>query len=167
LTDAVARVSTIALVHDSLSRSPGEDVAFDEISRRVLAMARDVAAAADSPARVQVTGSFGVLPSAVATPLAMVFAEILLNAMEHSHAQEVRVQADRTSDALTLKIADDGVGFDPQQDEGLGLQIVRTLVAEQLHGNIVISSAPRTAGESHDAEEQQEMVTEVTISCQL
>ncbi|MFN8126555.1 MAG: sensor histidine kinase [Candidatus Nanopelagicales bacterium] len=162
LLDAVARVGTIALVHDSLSRSPGEDVDFDEISRRVLVMARDAAAAQETEAPQVVTeGSFGILPSAVATPLAMVFAEILLNAMEHSGATTVRVTAVRDTDTVRLIVADDGVGFDPTTVEGLGLQIVRTLVAEQLGGTFAIDSAPVSGHEKTP----QGMVTEVTVSC--
>ena len=141
LLDAVTRVGTIALVHDSLSRSPGEDVDFDEISRRVLVMARDAAAALDTDApRVVTVGSFGVLPSAVATPLAMAFAEVLLNAMEHSRASVVEVTAQRDDHQLLLTVADDGVGFDPRVVEGLGLQIVGTLVSEQLDGTLTIDS---------------------------
>ena len=136
LLDAVTRVGTIALVHDSLSRSPGEEVEFDDISRRVLAMARDAADAQDHPMPdVTVTGSLGVLPSAVATPLAMVFAELLLNAMEHSRAGRVVVRSVRTDEGLVLSVADDGVGFDAATAQGLGLQIVMTLVTEQLRGS--------------------------------
>ena len=160
LLDAVTRVGTIALVHDSLSRSPGEDVDFDEISRRVLVMARDAAAALDTDApRVVTVGSFGVLPSAVATPLAMAFAEVLLNAMEHSRASLVEVTAQRDDHQLLLTVADDGVGFDPRAVEGLGLQIVGTLVSEQLDGTLTIDSAPRIE------QTPQPMVTVVTIAC--
>ncbi len=175
LLDAVARVSTIALVHDSLSRSPGEQVDFDEISRRVLAMARDAAAAQDRQPRVSVAGSFGVLPSTVATPLAMVFAEILLNAMEHSGADHVLVRAERESAELVLEVADDGRGFDPETAAGLGLQIVRTLVTDQLGGTLEITSGPGRGEEGRREERRGEegrpevakMATEVTISCPL
>lgn len=167
LLDAVARVGTIALVHESLSRSPGEEVDFDDICGRVLTMARDAAAAQENPVpAVTVSGSSGVLPSAVATPLAMVFAEVVLNAMEHSRADRVFVTVGRSDDRVTLSVADDGIGFDPAAATGLGLQIVRTLVADQLQGDLVVRSGgnpqwpqPGT-GLLHD-----EMSTEVVISC--
>ena len=167
LLDAVARVGTIALVHESLSRSPGEEVDFDDICRRVLAMARDAAAAQENPVPVvTVTGSFGVLPSAVATPLAMVFAEIVLNAMEHSRAARVIVSSTRVDDRVTLTVADDGVGFDPATATGLGLQIVRTLVAEQLRGELVIRSMGNALWpQPGEGLTHEEMTTEVAISC--
>ena len=140
LLDAVARVGTIALVHDSLSQNVGEEVDFDQICTRILAIARDAAAAQDREhtTSVQVSGSFGVLPSAVATPLAMCLAEILLNAMEHSAATNVWVHAEREPQSLQLLVADDGRGFDPAKSDGLGLQIVATLVADQLAGTFQI-----------------------------
>jgi two-component sensor histidine kinase len=141
LLDAVARVSTIALVHESLASSPGEQVDFDQISRRILAMARDAAAAQEHPAaHVTVTGSFGVLPSEVATPLAMVLSELLLNAMEHSRAGQVKVTGIRGPATVWLCVFDDGAGFDPAAAQGLGLQIVATLVHDQLHGSLSIRS---------------------------
>ncbi len=169
LSDAVARVGTIALVHDSLSRSPGEEIDFTDISGRVLTMARDAAAAQEQPSpRVTMAGSLGILPSAAATPLAMVLAELLLNAMEHSHAEHVVVSCERDDDRIVLRVADDGVGFDAESATGLGLQIARTLVTEQLGGTMVVRSGGHPPwpvpgeGLKHD-----EMATEVAISCVL
>lgn len=169
LLDAVTRVGTIALVHDSLSRSPGEQVQFDEIGDRILAMARDAAAAQEHPVPdVVVTGSLGVLPSVVATPLAMVFAELLLNAMEHSRAQRVVVSCSRSPDQLVLSVADDGVGFAAASTQGLGLQIVRTLVTEQLRGSMVIRSGDQPLWpQPEEGLTQNEMATEVAISCPI
>lgn len=167
LLDAVTRVGTIALVHDSLSRSPGEDVDFDEICQRILSMARDAAAAQEHPIpEVVVTGSFGVLSSAVATPLAMVFAELMLNAMEHSRARRVLVRTDRSDERLSLSVADDGIGFEASRADGLGLQIVVTLVREQLQGTLVIRSGGHDVWPAPaDGLTQNEMATEVAISC--
>jgi two-component system, sensor histidine kinase PdtaS len=145
LLDAVARVGTIALVHDSLAQSPGESVDFDEICTRILAIAMDAAAAqeAETVTQTRISGSFGVLPSTLATPLAMCLSEVLLNAMEHSLATTVWVHAER-NDQLVLTVADNGVGFSPVLADGLGLQIVATLVADQLHGTLQIVSTGTT-----------------------
>lgn len=144
LLDAVARVGTIALVHDSLSRASGEQVDFDEIVGRVLAMARDAGTVSVGPApTLERSGGLGVLPATVATPLAMVLAELLLNAVEHSQATVVRVRAQRDGDQLLLVVTDDGIGFDPVAAPGLGLQIVATLVTEQLRGDLSLTSLGR------------------------
>ena len=107
-----------------------------------------------------------MLSSAVATPLAMVFAELMLNAMEHSRAGRVLVRTDRTDERLSLSVADDGIGFDASRADGLGLQIVVTLVREQLQGTLVIRSGGHDVWPAPaDGLTQNEMATEVAISC--
>ena len=82
LEEAVRRVGSIAIVHETLSHTPEELVDFDDIAQRVAAMAGEVAAA---EARVSpvVAGRFGLLPGAIATPLALVLTELLQNALQH------------------------------------------------------------------------------------
>ena len=93
--------------------------------------------------RVKISGSSGVLPSEIATPLAMVLSELLLNAMEHSGAQRVWIEYERNDSQIKLRVSDDGAGFDPWRIEGLGLDIVQTLVSDQLHGHLAIWSGDR------------------------
>ena len=50
---------------------------------RVAAAAVEVAATGDEGRTLRRAGSFGVLPAEIATPLAMVLNELLLNAVEH------------------------------------------------------------------------------------
>ena len=103
-------------------------------------------------------GSFGALPSQFATPLALVINEIVANAVEHGLDGEtgtvtlegIRGTNDEGEDTLTVVIADDGKGMGDKKieesgpnayrpvsgKEGLGMQIVRTLVASELNGSI-------------------------------
>ncbi|CAM5586573.1 hypothetical protein SFUMM280S_00768 [Streptomyces fumanus] len=80
LEEAVRRVGSIAIVHETLSQNLDERVEFDEIADRVLAMVAEI-----SPGKVtgRRTGRFGILDAEVATPLSMVLTEILQNALEH------------------------------------------------------------------------------------
>ncbi len=82
LDEAVRRVGSIAVVHETLSHAPDEIVDFDDIADRVAMMAGEVSA---PEVRVipKLTGSFGLLSAAVATPLAMVLTELLQNALQH------------------------------------------------------------------------------------
>ena len=82
LDEAVRRVGSIAVVHETLSHAPEEVVDFDDIAARVAMMAGEVSAA---EVRVipKITGSFGQLSASVATPLAMVLTELLQNALQH------------------------------------------------------------------------------------
>src|SRR3954451_6349434 len=82
LEESVRRVSSIALVHETLSGTLDEAMSFDEVADRVLSMVAEVT---DSPVVVKRVGSFGVLPAEVATPLAMVLSELVHNAVEHGY----------------------------------------------------------------------------------
>jgi two-component sensor histidine kinase len=93
----------------------------------------------------QRTGSFGVLPAAVATPIAMVLTELLQNAVEHGFSHKsgnVQVIVRRDPDRLEVVVADDGKGLPPDFDleatGSLGLQIVRTLVVGELSGRLAV-----------------------------
>ncbi|MGH3371862.1 MAG: sensor histidine kinase, partial [Nocardioidaceae bacterium] len=81
LEEAVRRVGSIAIVHETLSQSVEDHVSFDEVADRLGAMVGEVGAVGGR-VRVRREGSFGVLPSDVATALAMVLTEVLQNAVE-------------------------------------------------------------------------------------
>ena len=139
LAESVRRVNSIALVHEALSVSVAERVDLDELVDKVLPAIGD-GATAESRAKVRREGSFGELPAALATPLVLVLTELVHNALAHAfdpgRAGEVVVSARRIAGALDVVVADDGrglpPGFDVESANGLGLQIVRTLVDSEL-----------------------------------
>jgi two-component sensor histidine kinase len=147
LDEAVRRVGSIAIVHETLSQNLDERVEFDEIADRVIAMVAEL-----SPGRVTAgrEGRFGILSAEVATPLSMVLTELLQNALEHGFGTAlhggVTVTARRGPHALRVVVADDGRGlperFDPQSSGNLGLQIVRTLVVGELGGTFDMLPGP-------------------------
>ncbi|MBW8486251.1 sensor histidine kinase [Actinomadura parmotrematis] len=85
LDEAVRRVGSIAIVHETLSHTPDELIDFDDIADRVITMAGEVSAP-ETQVQPKRTGSFGVLPAEIATPLAMALTELLQNALEHGLA---------------------------------------------------------------------------------
>jgi two-component sensor histidine kinase len=140
LEEAVRRVGSIAIVHETLSHTPEELIDFDDIADRVMAMAGEVSAA-ETRVRPKRIGGFGVLPAAIATPLAMVLTELLQNALEHGltdHAGVLEVVVTRSGERLGVVVADNGKGlpegFDVESSASLGLQIVRTLIVGELGG---------------------------------
>jgi two-component system, sensor histidine kinase PdtaS len=145
LEESVRRVSSIAVVHETLSGTLDEAVSFDDVADRVLAMVAEVAGTAVAVSRL---GSFGVLPAEVATPLAMALSELVHNAVEHGYDDggqgrvEVVVECP-TPDRLKVSVLDDGrglpAGFDIEGSDRLGLAIVRTLVEGELEGTLKIA----------------------------
>ena len=150
LEEAVRRVGSIAIVHETLSQAVEESVEFDEIADRLGRMVTDVSAVADT-VRVVRVGSFGLLTSETATALAMVLTEVLQNAVEHGYAagQEGRItlRVRRLVGRLHVRLEDDGKGlpegFDLDTSTNLGLSIVRTLVESELDGQLTMSTGPR------------------------
>lgn len=140
LTQAMRRVSAIAVVHDTLSEGLAQNVDFDEVFARVLKLVAEVAAAPNTRARTRSTGRFGTLPSEYATPLALALTELVTNAVEHGLAGtegDVEIVAERSAERLEVKVRDSGSGLpEGQVGRGLGTQIVRTLIQGELSGTI-------------------------------
>ncbi|WP_417554172.1 sensor histidine kinase [Microbacterium sp.] len=140
LTQAMRRVEAIAVVHDTLASGLSQTVDFDEVFDRVLKLVAEVAAAPNTRARTQLEGRFGMLPSEYATPLALALTEVVTNAVEHGLAGQegiVRIEATRTDEQLRVTVTDTGLGLpEGRVGQGLGTQIVRTLIQGELSGSI-------------------------------
>jgi len=140
LEEAVRRVASIAIVHETLSNSSTESVSFDEVYDRIVHNAIELSTHKISVKKV---GSFGTFDSQVATPLALVITELIHNALEHGLAdsgENLRVEIVRSTKNCEVKIIDDGAGlptdFNWDQSSNLGLQIVKTLTENELKGSI-------------------------------
>jgi two-component system, sensor histidine kinase PdtaS len=151
IEESVRRIRAIALVHETLSREAGDDIAFVEIVRPLVRMVEEGMLSPDRPVRFEVEGDAGVLPAAVATPLSVVLNELLQNAIDHAFPAGVdlsdapgviRLEFDNDGERLRVRVLDDGVGVAPDFElasaAGLGLSIVRTLVESELVGTISV-----------------------------
>jgi signal transduction histidine kinase len=61
------------------------------------------------------------LPELNRTCIYRVVQEALNNCVKHSRATEIRVMIHRDGDGLAVSVSDNGVGFDPERNKGLGL----------------------------------------------
>ena len=144
LAEAMRRVSTIAMVHETLSGTLDELVHFDDLVARSARMAADVAAQSVQVKLVRL-GDFGMIPAQYASSLALIITELVTNAVEHGFEGRehgtITISAEREGAILRASIADDGKGM-TAEPSGLGSQIVRTLVTNELHGSIEWSMTP-------------------------
>jgi two-component system, sensor histidine kinase PdtaS len=141
LGQAMRRVAAIAVVHDTLSEGLSQKVDFDVVFERVLMLVAEVASGSQQVIRPRTEGSFGILPSEYATPLALVLTELVTNAVEHGltgkDEGEVVITTNRTPEWLTVSVRDNGKGLpEGRLGDGLGTQIVKTLVHGELGGHI-------------------------------
>jgi NarL family two-component system sensor histidine kinase LiaS len=92
------------------------------------------------PATVQVNGERW-LPLALEQALYRVTQEALSNVARHSRASAVTLQLEFQPDLVRLEIADNGIGFDPQQaaGQGFGLESMSARLAE-LGGRLEVRS---------------------------
>ena len=146
LRDANRRVSSIALVHDTLSHAITDDIAFDAVCDRILQMVGDLASTTGTVDARRV-GSFGEIRADAATSLAMVITELCQNAIEHglsSGSGKLQIRPERTAEHLIIDVVDDGVGlpdgFKLGNQTSLGLAIISTLVGD-LGGSLEIGSS--------------------------
>ena len=141
LGQAMRRVAAIAVVHDTLSEGLSQNVDFDVVFDRVLMLVAEVASGSQHIVKPIIEGSFGILPSEYATPLALVLTELVTNAVEHGVKEkadgEVIITSVRSDDTLNVVVRDNGGGLpEGRIGDGLGTQIVRTLVEGELGGTI-------------------------------
>ena len=135
LDDSVNRILAIAAVHEVLTEQRDDDVDLGELVERLRAMlVQGLGGGKAVTSRVEPVSLHG----ARATALALVFSELLQNALEHG-GDEVRVELGRRNGGVLLTVADNG-SWDEGAAEGTGLSIVRALVREELEGELSLSS---------------------------
>ena len=142
LDDSVNRILAIAAVHEVLTERRDEEVDLGELLDRLRAMlVQGLGASKDVAAKLEPVS----LAGSRATALALVFSELLQNALEHG-GDAVRIELAQRDGDVVLAIADDGGGVD-SAIEGTGLSIVRALVRDELRGELELSSNGGTRAE--------------------
>ena len=143
LEHSVNRILAIAAVHELLTERREEDVELADLFDRLRAMlVQGVGGGKDVTASLEPVS----LSGARATALALVFAELLQNALEHG-GDHVRVELRRRDAEVVLAISDDGAGLPEDVATGTGLSIVRALVRDELRGTLDLRADGGTRAE--------------------
>jgi signal transduction histidine kinase len=113
--DSVAKIRNMALLLrpsmlDEIGLVPALGWQAREVTRRTGLTVKLIADEIDE-----------TLPDSHRTCVYRVVQEALNNCVKHSQAKEVRVVINRDEHGLLVSVQDDGVGFDPRRDRGLGL----------------------------------------------
>jgi len=153
IEEAQRRVRSIAIVHETLSRETSDTVEFMEIIQPLVGVVQETVSSAEQQLEFSVEGDVGVIPGAVATPLAVILNELMQNAVDHAFPYvdgevsqgKILISIDRIGGILEVRVSDSGVGFPPgfvmADSEGMGLSIVRTLIGSELGGSIEINDS--------------------------
>ncbi|HET7679233.1 MAG TPA: sensor histidine kinase [Xanthobacteraceae bacterium] len=150
LDDVAARVETVAQLHRMLSQSYQN--ALVDVGGYLRELCGSLTKSLSPDARVHVsyrTADTCVLPPDQVLTLGLLASELITNAVKYAHPTGLPVQIEvacrQAAGDLMIEISDDGIGlpegFDPMVDGGLGLRVVRSLVA-QLGASIRFDSTP-------------------------
>jgi two-component sensor histidine kinase len=135
LGDSVNRILAIAAVHEELTEHREDVVDLAELLDRLRAtLVQGLVAGKEVTARLTPVELAGQR----ATALALVFSELLSNALEHG-GERVSITLAREGGDAVLVIADDGGGIGEAVD-GTGMSIVRALVRDELRGTLELSN---------------------------
>jgi len=103
--------------------------------------AREVSRRSGVRVRVDASGVSETLPEEHKTCIYRIVQEALHNCVRHAGAHNVKITVEEQSAGLRLAIEDDGKGFAPQKDRGLGLLGMQERVSH-LGGAFAVDSAP-------------------------
>ncbi|MDQ6669921.1 MAG: sensor histidine kinase, partial [Chloroflexota bacterium] len=149
LRETIGRIISVAVVHEFLSHEETSVINIHEVSNRILAEVRTGVLDHSRPITLSLEGlrTFS-LPAQQATSCALIINELVQNAVEHAFVGlpggSIVVRLAEQDDSLYIEIQDDGRGLPPDFDKdsqgGLGLQIVRSLVREDLKGQFELTN---------------------------
>ncbi len=137
LETSIARIHSIATVHEVLSERGFRLVEVRDVLERIVAA---VMIRPSQDISILVQGEQMSLPSRAATAVAFVVNELVQNAIEHGFADrdsgEVSVTLSHTPQWFLISVADNGRGLPVEIEPNLGLELVETLVKDDLNGDL-------------------------------
>lgn len=142
LQESINRILSIAEVHEILAGASLGMVDVRALAERVSRAVSRNMLRPDQRVAISVGGDAPSLPSQPATSLALAVAELVQNSLEHGldgrNAGHIHIDICDMPAAVTLVVTDDGRGLPPDFDAAvqanLGIQIIRTLIEEDLGG---------------------------------
>ncbi len=154
LNETINRVLSIATVHEILSEAGVDKVGTLDLIKRMSATIANNMVNPSANITITVAGNNIELPSQRATSLALVANELLQNALEHGMAGrsegKIVIKLVSQKGQLQLSVSDNGCGlpadFDMATNLGLGLEIVRTSVVEDMNGAFHLGPAANESG---------------------
>ncbi len=144
LQESTNRILSMAVVHEFLSQHDKEEINVIEVTKNIIDSVVPNMVDREFELSSRIEGPEVVLSSQNASNLAVIINELILNSVEHGFkgkkAGMIGLRTEITADGYVLDLYDDGAGmpddFDPDMSKSLGLQIVKTLVQDDIGGTI-------------------------------
>jgi len=151
VNDAVARLQAFAVVHELMYSTQQEEIELHGALRGVAEIGSELYR--DRQADISVGGDSVLYPSKPATNMCIAANELITNAIKYGGPGPggrlaVRVRIAREDDKFSLAVWNSGnhvpADFDPSQQTGMGLQVVRAVAVDQYQGTF--SMRPHRGG---------------------
>lgn len=148
LEESVNRILSISVVHEFLSQQDAEMIDVVEVAKNILSLIRQNMLDPQFQLETRFQGETIILPSEHASSLALVMNELIQNSLEHAFHGCMKgligLNITRTSKVYQIDLFDNGAGlpekFQTSASKSLGLQIVRTLIEDDLGGTFSLFS---------------------------
>lgn len=150
LAETQARIRAIAGVHRHLYTS--DDVRSVNLADYLEGLGADLQTSMQATghhSRITVSAHSLDMPTEKVASIGVIVTELVTNAIKYAYAVgeagEVRIRMQQEGDAITLRVEDDGLGWDGTgavQGTGLGTRIVRAM-AKSLDANVSYEAATR------------------------
>lgn len=142
LNESVQRILSISFIHEILARQDAETVDVAAAAQQLLTLAVRSMAAPERRIETVFRGESLYLSSGRATSVALILNELITNALVHGFGKErsgtLSVSVQAKGEQVEVSVTDTGCGMPPGSDREnpahLGLEIVRTLIETDLHG---------------------------------
>ncbi|HEX4197008.1 MAG TPA: sensor histidine kinase [Caulobacteraceae bacterium] len=150
LEEVGGRIETVGRLHRLLAHvGHAETIDLHEFLHDIAEASIGSMALAGDMTLAQTLPDACAIPAHQALPLGFVVGELITNAVKYAHPTGVKGRVEvlcdpRPEGGILIQIVDDGVGlpegFDPGQDGGLGMRMVR-LLADQLGASLSFASS--------------------------
>ena len=139
----ISRIQAVAVVHELMRARELQFVDMKQVARRIFEiMCQSISM--QCPIESVISGARVTLPSQRATSVALIFAELIDNALRHGLQNmpdgRISIGLAEGGGEVVVYVKDNGPGlpdgFDLDADSGFGLRIVRGLVEEELGGRL-------------------------------
>lgn len=145
LYESMNRILSIAATHELLARSGVDQVKLGEVIVNIKNNAVRYFAPQNLELSITLEGDDFEVDSEIATSVALVINELLQNSLKYAFVGRskgmVRITVTRGELYSRIEVADNGRGFDVEGGgNGLGLNIVQTIVKDKLGGKLEIES---------------------------
>ena len=148
LNEIINMILAIASVHEMLSGDNLDNVSIKKMAETILSATAGNLVSSDKKIDIRIEGDDVTLTAKRATSVALIINELIQNAVEHGfkNSNEGKILLDTIVGEydIRLSVKNNGIplpeGFDLRMHHGVGLQIVETLVHNDLCGKLTLMS---------------------------